>query len=380
MSMSTPAVTKEAPAVSTPDREPTSRFLPTGKNYRLTGELPEKLDVAATQLVDDGEHVPAVIREEREKETQVPPVKEGESATPGASETAAGSEPAKPPQKTAATSENRWAKITRENRELRERLERLEKPPQREAQQESQPVTETKPKANLKPKIDDVDLKTNQPKFKSFAEYEEAKDQWLVEEGERRAVEKFSQTTQASEQDRQKQAIQQGLTEHVTKQREVHPDYDATMEAVLGTKEADGRSAIFYQDGSHFDRFFLAQPDRGVSLLYHLAKNINDPAIREIFARNPQGTDYKLGQIDQISRLAVVAHSVDAAQAKPTAVTPVAESSVKPVTQAPRPPHQTCGKGAVGKDPVAEAVETGDSESYIREENRRALERRKKGY
>jgi hypothetical protein len=34
----------------------------------------------------------------------------------------------------------------------------------------------------------------------------------------------------------------------------------------------------------------------------------------------------------------------------------------------------------VGKDPIAEAVETGDSESYIREQNRRALERRKKGY
>jgi hypothetical protein len=378
--MSTPAVTKEASAVSTPDREPTSRFLPTGKNYRLTGELPEKLDVAATQLVDDGEHVPAVIREEREKETQVPPVKEGESATPNASETAAGSEPAKPAQKTAATSENRWAKITRENRELRERLERLEKPPQRETVQESQPATETKPKTNLKPKIDDVDPKTNQPKFKSFAEYEEAKDQWLVEEGERRAVEKFSQTTQASEQDRQRQAIQQGLTEHVTKQREVHPDYDATMEAALGTKEADGRSAIFYQDGSHFDRFFLAQPDRGVSLLYHLAKNIDDPAIREIFARNPQGTDYKLGQIEQISRLAVLANTYLSGEAKPNAKSAVTETtSVKPVTQAPRPPHQTSGKGAVGKDPVAEALETGDSESYIREENRRALERRKKG-
>src|ERR1035438_8661325 len=167
MSMSTPAVTKEAPAVSTPDREPTSRFLPTGKNYRLTGELPEKLDVAATQLVDDGEHVPAVIREERERERvepQVPPVKEGESATPGASETAAGSEPAKPAQKTAATSENRWAKITRENRELRERLERLEKPPQRETVQESQPATETKPKANLKPRSEEHTSELQSPR------------------------------------------------------------------------------------------------------------------------------------------------------------------------------------------------------------------------
>jgi hypothetical protein len=371
--MSTPAVTPEAPAVSTASVRPAVRqsehaTIPsTDKHYRLTGEMPEAKLAEA---------------EPKTETTQVPPVKEGESATPGASETAAGSEPAKPAQKTAATSENRWAKITRENRELRERLERLEKPPQREAQQESQPATEAKPKTNLKPKIDDVDPKTNQPKFKSFAEYEEAKDQWLVEEGERRAVEKFSQTTQASEQDRQKQAIQQGLTEHVTKAREAHPDYDATMEAALGTKEADGRSAIFYQDGSHFDRFFLAQPDRGVSLLYHLAKNIDDPAVREIFARNPQGTDYKLGQIEQISRLAVVAHGVDAATTKSATNANAATetTSVKPVTQAPRPPHQTSGKGAVGKDPIAEAVETGDSESYIREQNRRALERRKKGY
>ena len=369
--MSTRAVTPETPAVSTESARPAVRqsehaTIPsTDKHYRLTGEMTEPL------------------AKEETPEPQVPPVKEGESATPGASETAAASEPAKPTQKTAATSENRWAKITRENRELREERDRLRasQQPQRETQQTSQPATEAKPKANLKPKIDDVDPKTNQPKFKSFAEYEDAKDQWLVEEGERRAVEKFSQTTAASEQDRKKQAIQQGLTEHVTKAREAHPDYDATIEAAFSAKEADGRSPIFYEENSHFDRFFLAQPDHGVGLLYHLAKNVTDPAIRDIFARNPQGTDYKLGQIEQISRLAVLANTYLVGEAKPNAnAAAVAEpTSAKPVTQAPRPPHQTSGKGAVGKDPVAEALETGDFESYSREETRRALERRKKG-
>src|ERR1019366_7690204 len=108
--MSTPAVTPEAPAVSTasPERQTVRQSehasIPsTDKHYRLTGEMAEP---------------PA---KEETPEPQVPPVKEGESATPNASETAAGSEPAKPAQKTAATSENRWAKITRENRELRER-------------------------------------------------------------------------------------------------------------------------------------------------------------------------------------------------------------------------------------------------------------------
>src|ERR1035438_8852338 len=85
--MSTPAVTPEAPAVSTasPERQTVRQSehasIPsTDKHYRMTGEMPEAKPAEKVAT----------------PEPQVPPVKEGESATPGASEIAAASEPAKP--------------------------------------------------------------------------------------------------------------------------------------------------------------------------------------------------------------------------------------------------------------------------------------------
>ena len=55
-----------------------------------------------------------------------------------------------------------------------------------------------------------------------------------------------------------------------------------------------------------------------------------------------------------------------------------AASSAKPVTQASRPPHQVSGKGTVAKDAVEQAVEDGDSETYIKAQNAKELARRKK--
>ncbi len=40
--------------------------------------------------------------------------------------------------------------------------------------------------AARKPKIDDINPATGQPKFASYAEYEDAKDEWLIEEALRR--------------------------------------------------------------------------------------------------------------------------------------------------------------------------------------------------
>jgi hypothetical protein len=40
--------------------------------------------------------------------------------------------------------------------------------------------------ANPKPKIDDIEPITKQPKYTTYAEYEDAKDEWLIEEAVRR--------------------------------------------------------------------------------------------------------------------------------------------------------------------------------------------------
>ena len=362
--MSTTAVTQETPAVSTPavpQKSEHAEFLPSNdRHYRMTGEIaePEKSAVI--------EEAPAASAE---------PVQEA-TPKPG-DDTAAASEAAPPQKKTAATSENRWQKITRENKELRERLLRFEsaQQPPRETQQASQPAAEAKPEAKTapKPKIDDVDPKTNQPKYKSYAEYEEAKDQWLLDEGARKATEALSKTTQERERAQVEQTIQKEVSERAEKARAAYPDYDDVMTQVLTSKEVDGRPPIFYTAGSPIDAFILKTPN-GTDVLYHCAKNISNPAIREIFARNPQGNAYVLSSVEQVGRLAVLAHTLASKSAAP-APTP----SAKPITQAPRPPHQTSGQGAVNKDPVVAAVETQDQETYMREQNARDLARRKKG-
>ena len=120
--MSTNAVTTDASAVSTEDRMQEaldSGFLPEDPSYRRTGQFSDKKETSAA------------FKEEK-SETDSPSEIE-EAPASSKSETAAASETApkheeRRPQKTAASSESRWAKLSRENRELRESLERLKTP------------------------------------------------------------------------------------------------------------------------------------------------------------------------------------------------------------------------------------------------------------
>jgi hypothetical protein len=364
-----PAVTEETPAVS----ESQSNFLPTDEKYRLMGEMPSASTPDPRQIREENRRKSAKIKE-KPQEPEVPPVKEGESAAPGESETAAGSEPAKPQKKTPASSESRWQKITRENRELREKLARQTsirqtEQPQRESERVSPPATEPKPKTVAKPKIDDVDPKTNQPKYKSYADYEEARDQWLLEEGARRAQESLVAAQREQQQSQADRQIQQVVNERIAQVRKSFPDYDEVVNSAIAEKDEHGQDVLFFAAKSPIDGFILNSP-KGHEVLYHVAKNIGDPAIREIFARDAR-QNYLLNPIEQVSRLAVIAHTLGASSGASVS------SSAKPVTQASRPPHQLSGTGAVSKDTVAQAIEDGDTETYMRVENARQLARLK---
>jgi len=357
--------------------------------------MPNELEVAGTQLADDGEHIPAGIREEREQERKTPSEKDAASAA--ASETAAASEAAdtqrqqeerqqqqeEQRRKTAGTSESRWAKLSRENRELREKLARSEgraegsqSAQQRETQQGSQPAADAKTSATAKPKIDDVDPKTNQPKYKSYADYEEAKDAWNRQE----AIREFQQTSEKSAQERQQteaeQIINQTVTERVAEVRKIHADYDDTIKTALAQKDEHGREIFFYTKGSPIDGFFL-DCDRGHEVMYEIGKNFEQH--QHIFARDAQGK-YLLNPVRQLRELAKIenalpekASSSGTSQADSAARTAASSSSARPVTQAPRPPHQVSGKGTVNKDAVEDAAEKGDFETYMREQNARVL-------
>ena len=347
-------------------------FLPDDEHYRLTGEFKsETPDASAAATKDKGK--PAA------NQGDAPPASEQQETEDDASKAAASA--------TAPTQrKSRWQQREDEVKKLREENARLKSQPSQtqqrsESAQPSPAATETEaPKATDKPKIDDIDPKTKQPKYKNYAEFQDAKDQWLLDEGVRRGREESTKTAQQQE----FAAIDKSRAEHVEKLRAAHPDYDQTVKAVLEAKEADGRSPIFYTTGSHIDNFLLSQPDRGAGLLYHLMKNVSDPAIKAIFARIPDGTRYQLTNVEQISRLAVLAHTLaGTGTSRPSSGTsqqqdPDDLSSARPVTRASRPPHQVSGQGTVAKDAVEQALEDGDFEAYQRTQNAKELARLKR--
>lgn len=391
------AVTTEAPAVSKNESRPERNserhadFLPTGNHYRMTGEMP------ANESADTEEASAASAQEKEKKEKKTPPVNEGESATPN-SDTAAASEAAKaaeeekkgPAQsKSAETSEHRWQKRERELKELRAEIARLktqgsQPQPRSDNSQGSQPAADaSKPAAATKPKIDDVDPKTGKAKYATFAEYEDAKDAWLLDEGAR----KYQETNEKSAKERQQtdneRIIDQTIKERVTAARKTYADYDDVMQATLAQKNEHGQDALFYTKGSHIDGFFL-DSDRSQDVFYEIGKNFNQH--KHIFARDAQGK-YLLNPVRQIRELAKIEnalspHSETAAASQDKDKDKTASdktSSARPVTQAPRPPHQVSGKGNAAKDSLEQAVEDQDQETYNREATARDLARRKKG-
>src|SRR5690348_7487078 len=197
--MSTPAVTQDAPAVS----ERHADILPSDRNYRLTGEMPE---VAVPEIKPD----PA------------PSGDKGEAVTAAAPAAAPVQEKGPDRTKTPDASESRWAKITRENRELRERLARLEGAEsvreKRDTKPEAQPAADTTPK---EPKIDDKDDK-GAFKYKTIDEYYAAVADYRADQ----RIAKYKDETAKAQRERElqqaKERIQTEITQRVEKARKAH--------------------------------------------------------------------------------------------------------------------------------------------------------------
>lgn len=364
-------------------------FLPDDEHYRLTGEFetPANKDDAASSK---GKEKPSSEKHDASAASRTQETQEQDDASKAAASATA------PTQRTDQTSqrrESRWEKRERELKTLREENARLKaqssQGPQRsETRQEevTRPAAETEAeagKAAAKPKIDDIDPKTQKPKYKTFAEYEDAKDAWLRKE----TIREFNESNAKTQQQQERTVIDRSRAEQVDKFRETHADYDQVVADALAETDADGRNPIFYTEGSHIDNFLLSQPDRGAGLLYHLMKNSSDPAVRGIFARTPDGTRYQLTMIEQISRLGVLAHTLagksSSRTSSGTSQTSHNESdetlsSARPVTRASRPPHQVSGQGTVAKDAVEQALEDGDFETYSRTQNAKEIARQKR--
>jgi hypothetical protein len=364
--MSTTAVTPTASAaVTTPSKsERHAEFLPSGNEYRMTGKMPaESGDNASDESQSSNKETA-----EKKSSQEVTPKTDASAASSDA-EKAAASETASSQKKTADTpaSENRWQKLSRENKELRERITKLETgSPTRETTASQTVTPEAKPaaaaasvpKATPKPKIDDVDPATKQPKYKTFEEYETAKDAWTLDEAVRKVEEKGAKTQREQQIAQSKQVVATEFGKRVEAARTKYNDFD----------EVALHKDLPIKEGSAVDFFTLDSPI-GTDVLYFLGKNPTELA--RINKLN------NVGAIRELTKIELKLTPADAA--KPAAAADAAKTSAKPVTQAPAPAHQVSGNGAVAKDTAAQAVEDGDSDTYIRAENAKALARRKKG-
>lgn len=344
-----------------------SGFLPSDPTYRKTGSFADEKPARKSDdeeqaeyerelngQAHDEENEQDEQQEDRQNEDQEHSASSGEQdgETAAASQTADtqnGKTNQDRNQRTRRQSEGRWRKLSRENRELRERLARLESgrtetststAQNRDTQQAATAAADAKSNAAPRPKIDDVDEKTGQPKYKTFPDYEAAKDQWLQDE----AIRKFQETQSKTEKERAHQQAQETISrEWGNRCKTAEKDFPDFKEVALNPD-------LPIKQGSVVDVFILSRP-QGAKVLYHLGQNPD--LLDEINAMSPIDAAYALSEIE----IKVSGRS--------------SSSSARTVTQASRPPHQLSGKGTVSKDAVVDAVEHQDQGTYQREQNAR---------
>jgi hypothetical protein len=355
-------------------------FLPDDEHYRLTGEFKKEKDPTEADTETAGK------KDQSGKTDASAASTEADTAAASAAAQQQSTEEKRTTGKTAAASESRWAKLSRENRELKDKLAQKEaartqetsQATQRETQQTSQSATEAK--AAPKPKIDDVDA-AGKPKYKSYAEYEDAKDQWLRQDTLREFNESQSKTQQLTQQQQAEREIGQTLNKKFEPLRAKYADFDKValndIDPATGKPKYPDSPVLFIPAKSVTDDFIVRSPHGG-EVLYYLGQH---PEITQgFYGRTQAGVPINLiHPLDQTRKLLEIEaqFSGTAASDKP-GDDKSSSSSAKPVTQASRPPHQVSGTGTVAKDAVEQAVEDGDTETYMRAQNAKELARLKK--
>jgi hypothetical protein len=356
-------------------------FLPDDEHYRLTGEFKkpasEKPEESAPSKTSEKPDASAAATETDESEN--------DDASAASSSKAAPSESA---QTQTQGRESRWQKRERELKEARAKIARLEaEKSQPQARSESaQPSTQTsqaatETKAAPKPKIDDVDEKTGKPKYKSYADYEDAKDQWLRQDTLREFNQSQAKTQQLTAQQQAEREIGQTLTKKFEPLRAKYPDFDKValndIDPATGKPKFPDSAVLFIPAKSVTDDFIVRSPHGG-EVLYYLGQH---PEITQgFYGRNQAGVPINLiHPLDQTRKLMEIeAQFSGTASSGKSGDDKSSSSSAKPVTQASRPPHQVSGTGTVAKDAVEQAVEDGDTETYMRAQNAKELARLKK--
>jgi hypothetical protein len=351
-----------------------SGFLPDDPSYRLTGKLPAETAEKEDEQKEEQNRTQEGDQTEQQESQQE---SEQHSATSGDNEgeDSAASHAAQPINQ--GKKENRFQKLSRENRELRERLARQEG--REEARQEAGKSRDVAQESRAaasdgvrpEPKIDDVDPKTGKAKYASYNDYLADLRRWDREQ----TIAEFSRTTAQSESQRRQQAewaeIGRKLNEKYNVSRGKHADFDQValnndlpipLNSVVDQfiQDSDHGGEIAYYIGKHpeiLDEFYECLGDvlpNGKRAL--LTKDAATGQLKAVW-RN------RLSPQRQFRRLMEIEAQVSGSKAK--------TDSPKPITRAGRPPQQTSTQGSVSKDAVEQAVESGSFEDYRNAQNAR---------
>ena len=323
--------------------------MPGYEEFRKTGKLPEVEESAPQEKVEP---------EKIEVETEHEPEQEAEAAAAKEPAEIAAESATAPTQRGKKDAAARLQEVLAERKKDRELIRQLTEKltgPSRETPH-SQAATEpekpaAKAEATPKPKIDDLDAQ-GKPKFKTYGDYEDARDEWNRQELLRVFEEKQTKTQQTQQAAEAEKVIAQKFTEKVAGARTKYADFDA----VALNPELPIRK------GSVADQFIIESPN-GPDVLYHLGQNPD--VLDHILTLNPIAQARELFKIEQ---------TFAAPAPKPAAPKPPART----ITQAPPPPRQVTGKGP-SPDPVEQAVKDGDQAAFTRAENEKALARWKAG-
>lgn len=215
---------------------------------------------------------------------------------------------------------------------------------------ESPTVTETKPaelKAPVKPRVEE---------FKTWDEYEAAKDKYVEDLSDYKVKVAIQEdrAQRAEEAKKQQQETEgQKAAEKWNGQIEAAAKKHSDWNDVIGpVSELVGKDPRFQVGAS-----FLLDSEVGAEILYHLGANPDEA--RAIAAMSP---------IKQIAALTRIEDSLT----KP-AESAKAPPGPKKVTETPPPPSDLAGRNQLNPDPVQAASEADDMEAYIREANARDL-------
>lgn len=301
------------------------------------------------------------------KESKQPPKTEDSAASTTADEKTVESAPASEADKAVTThkkltAKERSAQLDAEIAELNEKLAKRAELRKQVAQPDDK---KTAAPSTAEAKDGKAPVKPKQEDFKTWDEYEEARDKYFEDLADHKAAKAIADDRAA----RQQEAAQKALQEKVDEGKQRYPDFEKVVapaaKALMSDPEIPDLVKLMINDSPVF-----------TDLLYVMG---SDPAELSDFL-----TLAKVKPLDALRKIAVSEELIRQELAGKSEKRRDADGKFKSdvvaekkSTEAPPPPKEVGGRGAAAGDEVDQAFKNGDVRAFRAAQNRRDLERRK---